>query len=297
MNIDWTTVIAQIVNFIGLVWLLNKFLYDPVIKVISARESALEERFARADTLQAEAAREIAAYEGKRTELEQTRDEYLREAREEAGRALANMLADADEEARAARRRLSEQLEMERRELEQAVQTGLVTHVSEASARVLAELAGRSVADGVIDAFEKRLRARANGADGDETGAPDGPDRSGDVLNLRRMNPPITLRLSFDPDGEQRERLRWVLHDVAGRRFADEDIRFVHDPSLVLGIELHYDGSMVSWHARHVIGTWEAEALRRLARATGGDTQQDAEKDPGADAGGGVEDGRRSNDA
>ena len=44
MSVDWITVIAQIVNFLVLIWLLKKFLYRPILDGIDAREAEITER-------------------------------------------------------------------------------------------------------------------------------------------------------------------------------------------------------------------------------------------------------------
>ena len=41
MQISWFTIIAQIVNFIVLVWLLKRFLYKPILKAIDEREKKI----------------------------------------------------------------------------------------------------------------------------------------------------------------------------------------------------------------------------------------------------------------
>jgi len=41
MLIDWFTVGAQIVNFLILVWLLQHFLYKPILNAIDAREKRI----------------------------------------------------------------------------------------------------------------------------------------------------------------------------------------------------------------------------------------------------------------
>ena len=38
MEINWFTVIAQVINFLILVWLLKRFLYKPVLNAIAERE-------------------------------------------------------------------------------------------------------------------------------------------------------------------------------------------------------------------------------------------------------------------
>jgi F-type H+-transporting ATPase subunit b len=59
MQIDWLTVIAQIVNFLILVWLLKRFLYHPVITAMDRREQRIAER------LQLAEQREQAAIESR----------------------------------------------------------------------------------------------------------------------------------------------------------------------------------------------------------------------------------------
>lgn len=44
MSIDWITVIAQLVNFLLLVWLLKKFLYQPILQGIAEREAEIANR-------------------------------------------------------------------------------------------------------------------------------------------------------------------------------------------------------------------------------------------------------------
>ena len=44
MAIDWVTVSAQIVNFLLLVWLLKRFLYQPVLSAMDRREQDIAER-------------------------------------------------------------------------------------------------------------------------------------------------------------------------------------------------------------------------------------------------------------
>ena len=49
MSIDWVTVLAQIANFLVLLWLLKRFLYRPILDGIDAREAQISKRMAAAD--------------------------------------------------------------------------------------------------------------------------------------------------------------------------------------------------------------------------------------------------------
>jgi F-type H+-transporting ATPase subunit b len=57
MLIDWFTVAAQIVNFTILVWLLQRFLYKPIVQAVKAREKRVAEELADAARQKAEVER------------------------------------------------------------------------------------------------------------------------------------------------------------------------------------------------------------------------------------------------
>ncbi len=55
MELDWSTFLLQIINFLVLVWILNRFLYQPVMKVIAERKAAVEKTLADSERARAEA--------------------------------------------------------------------------------------------------------------------------------------------------------------------------------------------------------------------------------------------------
>jgi F-type H+-transporting ATPase subunit b len=73
MLIDWFTVVAQIINFLILVWLLKRFLYKPILNAIDAREKKIAKELADADAKKAEALKEREEFQHKNEELDQQR--------------------------------------------------------------------------------------------------------------------------------------------------------------------------------------------------------------------------------
>ena len=65
MQIDWTTFILQIVNFVVLVWLLKRFLYRPVLDAIARRRTAIEQALGEARAAEDRAAGLRGDYEKK----------------------------------------------------------------------------------------------------------------------------------------------------------------------------------------------------------------------------------------
>ena len=66
MQINWFTVIAQIVNFLILVWLLKRFLYKPILKAIDERERKIESQLKDADDRESNAKMEQDEFKKKK---------------------------------------------------------------------------------------------------------------------------------------------------------------------------------------------------------------------------------------
>ncbi len=66
MEIDWFTVIAQVINFLILVWLLKRFLYKPVLAAIANREARIMAQINDAATKEAEALKERDLFKQKK---------------------------------------------------------------------------------------------------------------------------------------------------------------------------------------------------------------------------------------
>ena len=155
MGLDLTVVAAQIVNFLVLVVLLNRFLYRPVVRIMAAREERVRRRLEEAEALEMQAKAEIAAYQAQQEELRRERARLLEEAREEARQERARLLEEA---ARDTKRpgAVWGSVALERAELEASIKEGLVRQVCEAAGYVLGELAGTSLEDAVIATLERR---------------------------------------------------------------------------------------------------------------------------------------------
>ena len=93
------TLIIQIINFIFLMWFLNKFLFKPMLKVLDERKSRVENDFAKAKELEEKIEK---GYENYKKELEEAKSKGASikiSARDEATKILNEKLAHAKEEA------------------------------------------------------------------------------------------------------------------------------------------------------------------------------------------------------
>eukprot|EP00906_Rhabdomonas_costata_P005328 RCo008000 len=71
MAFDWTTFSLEIINFLVLVWILKRFLYQPVLKTIAERRSGIERTLQNAQEKETSAFTLKTQYESRLADWEQ----------------------------------------------------------------------------------------------------------------------------------------------------------------------------------------------------------------------------------
>src|SRR5438045_648216 len=101
MHFDWSTLALQTVNFAILVWLLHRFLYQPVLRMVDARRAEIEKQYDSARATEAQAREQLAAGEAERAAIAAERAAALREAEAQAKQTASARRAQAEREAAA----------------------------------------------------------------------------------------------------------------------------------------------------------------------------------------------------
>lgn len=83
MQIDWTTLLLEILNFLVLVWILKHFFYQPVLAVLDRRKAKISEETDSAARLKEEAEALKIQYEVRMKEWVQERERLRRELEDE----------------------------------------------------------------------------------------------------------------------------------------------------------------------------------------------------------------------
>ena len=81
MQIDLITVIAQLVNFVVLIWLLKRFLYGPITEAMQRREARIAERMQDAEDARQQAKNQSEALREQHDHLKKRQDKLMEEAR------------------------------------------------------------------------------------------------------------------------------------------------------------------------------------------------------------------------
>lgn len=234
MLIDWFTVGAQLLNFLILVWLMKRFLYQPVLDAIAAREQKIAAELADAARTQAEAKQQRDSFEQKNQAFDEERASLLQRAREAAQTEREHLQTQAREAADAASAALAKALLADAVHLRAELIRHTQDQVFDISRRVLGELASVSLEQRACEVFILRLKS----AD-DETLA-----ALGAALTTAPDDKPALLRSAFELPAAQRAALQAALDESFSQPIA---LAFETAPDLVSGIELSAQGLKLAW--------------------------------------------------
>lgn len=236
MPIDWFTVIAQVINFLVLVWLLKRFLYRPILNAIDAREQRIAEELADADEKRASAETQCQQYLQKNVEFDSKKtsrlDELAEQVKNERGRLLDAVRLESED----LRSKLQAALKSEQLNLKVALSNGAREEVFAIARQVLGDLAGESLEASMTGIFVKRLRQLNADERTTLKSAFQGSTPSQDQVPL--------VRTSFALATEQCALIETTIKDVLGDSLP---IQFVIEADLISGIELSANGQKVAW--------------------------------------------------
>jgi F-type H+-transporting ATPase subunit b len=242
MLIDWFTVLAQVVNFLILVWLLKRFLYRPILDAIDAREKRIAKELADADAKKAEAQKERDEFQHKNEEFDQQRAALLSKATDEAKAERQRLLDEARTAADALAAKRQEALKSEQKSLSEALSRRVRDEVFAIARKALADLATTSLEERIAEVFTRRLREM------------DGKARAGLGEALKSASAPGRLRTAFELPAEQRAVIQKAINETFS---AEIRLQFETAPDLVSGIELSTDGQKVGWSITDYLASLE----------------------------------------
>jgi len=264
MQIDWLTVAAQIVNFLVLVWLLQRFLYRPITNAMARREERIESRLSEAEAAREEAAADAERLEKRQQELEASRNEILRQARQEAEELRTRLEDEIRDDMEGRRAQWKAHLEDERAAFAARLKERAGHQVIDIVGRVLNDYAGSDLGDQLAGAFTKRL------ADLD--------DAARDKLKraARHADQPVRVESSVALKPGARSRITRAIHKSIAPGM---EVAYSEDGDLLLGVRLIVAEQTLEWSAARFLQRLETtldEAIEggardRPGRAVAGD--------------------------
>lgn len=258
MLIDWFTVIAQVINFLILVWLLKRLLYQPILNALDARERRIAAELAEADVKKSEAEKERDEFQRKNDEFDQQRTALLSEARDRAQAERQRLIAAAREDSRNLRIMQEDALKREYQSLSEALTRQTCVEVFAIAGKVLTDLASTTLELHMAEAFVKRLRELNHDEKVHlalafrESGSAPAPT----AVVAGKAAAWVVVRSAFDLPVAQQKTIESVLEQILETGVS---VRFEAEPELISGIELIANGYKVAWSVKEYLASLEKE--------------------------------------
>ncbi|MEA3146797.1 MAG: F-type H+-transporting ATPase subunit b [Verrucomicrobiota bacterium] len=232
MLIDWFTVAAQAVNFLILVWLLKRFLYQPVLAAIDEREKRISIQLQDAEKKKAQALQEQTDFLHKNEEFEQQRSALLLEATTTAKTEREKLLEMARRDSEELRSKLKKSLADELDNLNQKIETLAVQEVFSVVRKTLADLADVNLEERMTNTFIRRLHEQN--------------DRPIEELKASLQSAPkrVLVRSASALPLPQKTAIEGTVKELFGQ---GTGIDFETKADLISGIELTANGQKIAW--------------------------------------------------
>ena len=223
MELNWSTFVLEIINFLILVWILKRFFYQPVLDVIARRRAGIEKTRADAQQLQDEAQALRSQYENRLAgwdrERRAARERLAKDIEAERAKRLQTLSSELAQERERSAIVEQRRLENLQRQLEQTA----LTQGAQFAARLCSLAAGPPLQEKLLDLLQQQLdtlpAARLEDLRSGAGAAPDG----------------IRVTSAFTLDTAARERLEQALGASLG---AQLPFQYQEDPELLAGVRI-----------------------------------------------------------
>ncbi|WP_299198536.1 F0F1 ATP synthase subunit B [uncultured Amphritea sp.] len=232
MLIDWFTVTAQVINFLVLAWLLKRFLYQPILTAIDAREKRIATELASAAATKSGAEALRDKYQQKNSAFDKQQSERMSQLTEEVAAERARLLEGVRAESETLRSRLQSALKNEQHNLKQALSQRTREEVFAIARKALGDLAGTTLEARITDVFIRRLET----LDDEE------------IMQFKSAfsssGQPLVVRTAYPLPEEQCALLETAIRTKIGESVK---IGFATETDLVSGIEIRTEGQKIAW--------------------------------------------------
>lgn len=233
MLFDWFTVIAQLFNFLLLVWLLKRFLYKPIMAAVDQREKTIHEELENAH-LQMEKADQLNRdYTGQLQNFNQKRESLMTEAIQEAANAKHRLLEEAKKELTILKEKQSAVL----KDQEESYQNNLVkkaqTEIYQIARKALLDLSSEDIENQMFTVFINRLTSLSE------------EEKDKLIYMLADSHYKIIFKSSYVLESIQRSTLTDLMKDIALHHVT---FIFIEESSLINGFELVTGDFKLSWN-------------------------------------------------
>jgi F-type H+-transporting ATPase subunit b len=231
MQIDWITTIAQIINFLVLVYLLKRFLYRPIVAAMDRREAHIAQRLDEAAQQSAEAQEQTDVYTEKSRELDRQREQLLEETKQEAEAQRTQLLDKLREEVSAIRIRWYEEVEREKQAFLAQTRQTVGEQVCQVARQAFGDLADAELESQMLNVFLKKVIEI--------------PPQEKTKLAETATEKGLTVQSRFPLSTDMQQQFTSLIHEHIDAALT---VYFEQVPGLICGICLRGPGFKLEWN-------------------------------------------------
>jgi F-type H+-transporting ATPase subunit b len=235
MKFDWWTLALQTVNALVLIWILARFFFRPIVKIIAKRQEAANKLLADAAAARQKAADARTDADEAAAEVSAERDRLIAQARAAAQLEKANLLAQSSQEIAKLHSEAEAAIARDRLAAGQAI----IARASDLSVEIAQRLLGRLPSGTVLVAFLDGLCQELRALSSEKRETFTAATAAGHAIEVVTAEP-----LSK----EEAAKVSDALNAAFGWKLT---FSFRTDTALIAGVELHSRNTIVrnSWRA------------------------------------------------
>ena len=243
MLINWFTVLAQIINFLILIYLLKRFLFKPILGAMAEREKKMVDALNRAKEAEEKAKDKARELEAERTAFERERETLMARARVQVEKWREETTEAVRNEVKALRSAWVADMNREQDAFLDGLKQRMVEQVMHMGEKVLRDLADQGLNRQVLQVFLEKVADKTN------------------MENMQLAKGEVLVQSGIPFEAEDEETLRAGL----GRRFSGKTkIRVEAVPKLGFGIQLLVGDKKTAWHLADYLQDLETEIFQNI---------------------------------
>ncbi|MGA7953838.1 MAG: F0F1 ATP synthase subunit delta [Gloeobacterales cyanobacterium] len=259
MEINWFTLVAQIINFLILVFVLQRVLYKPIIRAMDQREEMISNRLQSAAQKEQEAQQEAQHYRQLQQDLEAQKAALLAQTKAEVEQFRLAQIQTVREDVDAMQGRWQLVVRQQQASFLRELRHQAIQQVQTTVRRVLADLADVDLERRLIALFLQRLHHLTE-AEQQALDSLAGPENS--------TRHPVVIHSAFTISEPDRQAIAQALQQQL-QQAKPLNVKFEINPHLICGIELRAPGCKLAWSVENYLDRFEERLATVFEEETG----------------------------
>jgi F-type H+-transporting ATPase subunit b len=223
VELNWTTFVLEIINFLVLVWILKRFLYRPVLAALKRRQDNIEQKLDEATKLKAEGSALEQQYQSRMADWDREKRQAGDALHQEIQSLRIKKLEELEQELTSEREKVAVIDQRHQTEIQQQYQHNAHQQGAKFAARLLSAVAGPELQQRLFDLLLKTL---------DQL---DQEQLSKLRDNCRSTENKISIISALALSGAHKKQLEEKLSELCERPIEPE---YQQDPRLIAGLRL-----------------------------------------------------------